>query len=117
MLTPNLCGEREMKAACLCVITACILFQVGCDDSFMFRVALLQMMPSKDMNTTYNIQKAIQFCKEAAANGADVALFPEMWNIGTFFRCYTAYNMWILIWLFFSIAVGSQWKDRLLNTN
>jgi predicted amidohydrolase len=31
--------------------------------------------------------KGIEFCKNAASKGADIVLFPEMWNIG-----YTAYH-------------------------
>lgn len=46
-------------------------------------VALLQMMPSPTQNQTFNMIKAIEFCQEAAAGGADLALFPEMYNIGT----------------------------------
>jgi predicted amidohydrolase len=29
-----------------------------------------------------NLAKGKAFCRHAAAMGADVALFPEMWNIG-----------------------------------
>ncbi len=29
-----------------------------------------------------NVEKADDFCRKAAALGADIALFPEMWNIG-----------------------------------
>ncbi len=29
-----------------------------------------------------NLQKGIEFCKKAKQQGADIALFPEMWNIG-----------------------------------
>ncbi len=49
------------------------------------RVALLQMASSgKDQDA--NRVKGEEFCRRAAAMGADIALFPEMWNIGyTFF--------------------------------
>jgi hypothetical protein len=50
-------------------------------DSTVVNVALLQMMPSKD-NLTANIEIATAFCIKAAQQGADIALFPEMWNIG-----------------------------------
>jgi predicted amidohydrolase len=44
-------------------------------------VALLQMTPEAD-NQDANLAKAERFCRDAAASGADVALMPEMWNIG-----------------------------------
>ena len=44
-------------------------------------VALLQMDP-KGNDQQANLQKADLFCREAAAQGADIALMPEMWNIG-----------------------------------
>lgn len=44
------------------------------------KVALLQIMPQK---TEYeNMIKGINICRHAKAMGADIALFPEMWNIG-----------------------------------
>jgi N-carbamoylputrescine amidase len=49
-------------------------------------VALLQMVPhSNDQQA--NLQKGEDFCLRARAMGADIALFPEMWNIG-----YTPYE-------------------------
>lgn len=45
------------------------------------KVALLQMLP-KGANQAANLEKADQFCREAARLGADIALFPEMFNIG-----------------------------------
>lgn len=48
-------------------------------------VGLLQMAPC-GADQAANLAKAEVFCRRAAARGADVALFPEMWNIGyTFF--------------------------------
>lgn len=44
-------------------------------------VALLQMASSGG-NQEANLVKGIEFCRRAAAMGADIALFPEMWNIG-----------------------------------
>ncbi|EKD23637.1 MAG: hypothetical protein ACD_81C00209G0001 [uncultured bacterium] len=43
-------------------------------------VALLQMTGGRDV--TANIAKAERFCREAKKQGADIALFPELWNIG-----------------------------------
>ncbi|GAB4516059.1 MAG: carbon-nitrogen hydrolase family protein [Anaerolineae bacterium] len=46
-----------------------------------FKVALLQMA-STGLDQQANLKKATLFCREAAAQGADLALFPEMWNTG-----------------------------------
>ncbi len=44
-------------------------------------VALLQMTPcGSDQDA--NLRKGEGFCRRAAAMGADLALFPEMWNVG-----------------------------------
>jgi N-carbamoylputrescine amidase len=44
-------------------------------------VALLQMAAcSNDQDA--NLAKGEEFCRRARAMGADIALFPEMWNIG-----------------------------------
>jgi N-carbamoylputrescine amidase len=49
------------------------------------RVALLQMTPD-GMDQEANLAKGEAFCRQARQMGADIALFPEMWNIG-----YTGY--------------------------
>jgi len=50
------------------------------------RVALLQMASCGE-DQEGNLRKGEDFCRRAAAMGADLALFPEMWNIGyTFSR-------------------------------
>lgn len=46
----------------------------------MFRVALLQLLP--EQNQDENMKKGIEYCIKAKKMGADIALFPEMWNIG-----------------------------------
>lgn len=45
-----------------------------------FRVALLQMISEKTQED--NCKKGVEFCRRAKAQGADLALFPEIWNIG-----------------------------------
>jgi predicted amidohydrolase len=45
------------------------------------RVALLQMAPC-GTDQQANLEKGEAFCREARTMGADLALFPEMWNIG-----------------------------------
>lgn len=51
-----------------------------------FNVALLQMAACGN-DQQANMAKGMEFCRRAKAMGADLALFPEMWNIG-----YTGYT-------------------------
>lgn len=44
------------------------------------KIALLQLLPCK--TSQENLEKGIQACKKAKEMGADIALFPEMWNVG-----------------------------------
>ena len=46
-----------------------------------FRVALLQLLAVGN-DQEANLLKGDKACREAAGLGADVALFPEMWNVG-----------------------------------
>lgn len=50
------------------------------------KIALLQMV-SCENDQDANLSKGIDFCRRAHNMGADIALFPEMWNIG-----YTSYD-------------------------
>jgi predicted amidohydrolase len=50
-----------------------------------FRVALLQLIPTESQEE--NMEKGIEYCRLAKKIGADLALFPEMWNIGYNFSC------------------------------
>ena len=52
----------------------------------LMKVALLQMV-SCGNDQDANLSKGMNFCRRAHDMGADVALFPEMWNIG-----YTSYD-------------------------
>jgi len=45
-----------------------------------FKVALLQLIPSNEPSE--NLDKGLKYCKLAKEMDADLALFPEMWNIG-----------------------------------
>jgi Predicted amidohydrolase len=45
-----------------------------------FNVALLQLLPCGSQRD--NINKGIEYCRKAKSMGADLALFPEMWNTG-----------------------------------
>lgn len=44
------------------------------------RIALLQLLP--DNSTESNLVKGIAACRSAKDQGADIALFPEMWSSG-----------------------------------
>lgn len=52
----------------------------------MIAIALLQMTACGN-DQEANLAKGEEFCRQAARLGADIALFPEMWNIG-----YTSYD-------------------------
>ncbi len=49
------------------------------------KVALLQMS-ANGADQAAILEKGEAFCRRAAEQGADIALFPEMWNIG--YQCY-----------------------------
>lgn len=44
------------------------------------KIALLQIMPTG--TTEGNLEKGIECCRDAKKQGADIALFPEMWSCG-----------------------------------
>lgn len=44
------------------------------------KLALLQLLPTGTAEG--NLRKGIAACEKAAEMGADIALFPEMWNVG-----------------------------------
>ncbi len=47
-----------------------------------FRVGLLQIVPfGRDQKR--NLEKGIESCREAKDLGADLAVFPELWNVGS----------------------------------
>ena len=46
-----------------------------------FTVALLQITPSGD-DQNRNLAIGLEYCRKAKALGADLAVFPELWNIG-----------------------------------
>jgi predicted amidohydrolase len=47
----------------------------------MIKIALLQMA-SNEADPLMNLQKGITFCRQAKRLECDIALFPEMWNVG-----------------------------------
>lgn len=61
-----------------------------------FRIALLQMAPAADQAAAES--KGAEYCRRAKALGADLGLFPEMWNVG--YRGFTPEGA----------AVGDIWR-------
>lgn len=47
------------------------------------KIAFLQLIPGANIED--NIEKGIKACRKAKAEGADIALFPEMWSSGYVF--------------------------------
>lgn len=45
-----------------------------------FNIALLQLIPTNSIES--NMLKGIEYCRKAKEIGADIAVFPEMWNTG-----------------------------------
>lgn len=59
------------------------------------RVALLQMT-SHGTDQRANLEKGDAFCRRAKEVGADIVLFPEMWNVGyAFFETDVARRAWM----------------------
>jgi N-carbamoylputrescine amidase len=56
-------------------------------------VALLQMT-ALESGQAANLAKGEAFCREAWNMGADIALFPEMWNVGYTFEQQSSGNLW-----------------------
>ncbi|MCX4317114.1 MAG: carbon-nitrogen hydrolase family protein [Lachnospiraceae bacterium] len=57
----------------------------------LLNIALLQIAPGNTLEE--NLQKGIEACKKAKAEGAEIALFPEMWSNG-----YNIYNRPVEEW-------------------
>lgn len=79
----------------------------------LLKIALLQMVACGN-DQSANLSKGEEFCRRAKQQGADIALFPEMWNIG-----YTPYaeNVWKLDYDPIDITpeearLRNEWQDR-----
>lgn len=44
------------------------------------KIALLQILPESSLEA--NLEKGLEYCRKAKGQGADIALFPEMWSCG-----------------------------------
>lgn len=64
-------------------------------------IGLLQIKPCGTL--IENLNKGIQFCREAKALGADIALFPEMWSNG-----YNIYDRPLEKWIGEAISLDSD---------
>ncbi|MCI9558618.1 MAG: carbon-nitrogen hydrolase family protein [Lachnospiraceae bacterium] len=65
------------------------------------KIALLQIAPCKTLKE--NLEKGMKCCLEAKENGADLALFPEMWSNG-----YNIYNRPVHEWKAEAILADSD---------
>ena len=70
-----------------------------------FRVALLQLAACGH-DQAANLAKGEAACRRAAAMGAEVALFPEMWNVGYTAKSPFAYGSGAKLW-----RVPTRWPD------
>lgn len=70
------------------------------------KIALLQIISNTD-DQEANLQKGDAYCRQAKEQGADIALFPEMWNIG-----YTPFNQDILH-QDFTPAIAATYADAI----
>jgi predicted amidohydrolase len=76
-LTEDVCGATLMKSTVICKMDSLCERDVAMTQ---FVVALLQLISGQTQED--NLNKGISFCKKAKEMGADLALFPEMWNTG-----------------------------------
>lgn len=74
-------GGLGWRSACLLAVLACLVAAPLHAGEGGLRVALLQMAPTGE-GLDAQRDKAIAFCRRAAAQGADIALMPEMWDAG-----------------------------------
>ncbi len=56
-----------------------------------FSIALLQLT-ARENDQDANLHKGLDYCRQAAELGADLAIFPELWNIG-----HTAYDQTVYL--------------------
>lgn len=70
----------------------------------LLKIALLQLEPCETLKE--NLEKGIQYCKRAKENGADIALFPEMWSNG-----YNIYNRPVAEWKAEAIPINSEFVN------
>ena len=68
------------------------------------KIALLQIAPCGSLSA--NLEKGERACREAAAKGADIALFPEMWSCG-----YDIYDRPPEVWKRDAISADSRFVN------
>ncbi len=69
------------------------------------KIALLQIAPCGTAEK--NLEKGMRYCEEAKKNGADIALFPEMWSNG-----YDIYELPAEIWTAQAVSADSDFVCR-----
>jgi len=80
-------------------------------DNGNLKIALLQINSHK-FDQTANLEKGIKYCREAAAAGADIILFPEMWNIG-----YESFNESVFEHDFYPLKIPEDMKKKIESWN
>lgn len=68
------------------------------------KIALLQLTPCGSLDN--NLEKGIQFCRQAKKMEADIALFPEMWSCG-----YDIYARPVHEWMEDAVSADSSFVD------
>jgi predicted amidohydrolase len=75
---PDRCEDRESLTVALLQMTSSIMNPMASSPQKMIVMDADAVKQRQDAN----VQHADACCRQAAALGADIALFPEMWNIG-----------------------------------
>lgn len=70
----------------------------------MLKIALLQIAPGKTLEE--NLEIGTKWCREAKKQGADIALFPEMWSCG-----YDIYERPARVWQKDAISADSDFVN------
>ncbi|WP_425400313.1 carbon-nitrogen hydrolase family protein [Aeoliella sp.] len=73
-------------------------------------VALMQATPAAN-DQKQNLDIAVEYCKQAADQGADIVLMPEMWNIG--YQGFTDYDdQSVQRWQSQAVETNGPWVGR-----
>ena len=74
----------------------------------LLKIALLQIAPCDTLKD--NLEKGIKYCKKAKEQGADIALFSEMWSNG-----YNIYHQPVEKWKAEAISANSDFVNTFGN--
>lgn len=75
------------------------------------KIALLQLQPTGTPEG--QLEKGLAACRQAKAAGADIALFPEMWNNGyTIPRIPQGFFPWRKMWMEPLFPLLARWRGN-----